>query len=70
MKSTDLHKKITEIENDLAARRHKLSPKVIEQIEDRIANLTVEFVAAVDRETRQLEAENVAKALADFDKNN
>jgi hypothetical protein len=70
MKSTDLHKKITEIENDLAARRHKLSPAVIEQIEDRIANLTVQFVAAVDRETRQTQAENIAKTLSDFDKNN
>ena len=52
MKSTDLHKKITQIENDLDARRHRLSPKTIEQIEDRIRNLNLKFISLVDSEKK------------------
>lgn len=52
MKSTDLHKKITQIENDLEARRHRLSPKTIEQIEDRIRNLNLKFISLVDSEKK------------------
>lgn len=70
MKSTELHKKITAIENDLDARRHRLSPKTIEQIEDRLRNLNLKFISLVEQETHETRQKEIAKTLADFDKNN